>query len=234
MISRIIEFIDTEINLFCSQNSNYNIYRVGSSLFHDQLNINDIDLVVIDTNSIINYSKQIENFKKKFSDRNFLKSTIDTFDKQLDVFFISLEYSIFFKYGIKLIHRFGFGPIAEDDCLSLHIAGPMNVESTNLFYQEYPIFHLVFDHYNKRLGTKEFSELITKQNYNDFEIEKAIRGILFRSNNTMSINIKRQCLNRINLITLIYQKHPSPYIEAFNIVSSLQDIEVVKELMKYK
>jgi hypothetical protein len=110
----------------------------------------------------------------------------------------------------------------------------MNVESANYFYQNYPIFHLVFSNYNKKLGTKNFSELVAKQTYDDFEIKKAISEILLRADNTTSINVKRQCLNRINLIKLIYQRHPSPYIEAFNMVSSLQDIEIERKLKEYK
>ncbi len=235
-IQNIINHFDLVIKQFCNENRQYNIFRIGSSLFADSIPIPDIDYLLINDSSIIDYSDQIIKLKKEFSGKGFLKATISTFDECLNIIFIEAETSAKIQLGVDVKHAFGFGPISKslgENSFVLHLAGPMNAISTNTFFKQFPIFYLVFSKFNLKLGTKEFTSIIEDPGFTKDDVQEDISRIYKRAKNINSILIKKQCLKRIKLVELITNNHPNPYVESFNYISGKSNNEIIEEIEKY-
>lgn len=233
MLNDVINYLDLEVTNFCSKYPNYNIYRVGSTLFSNFIQTNDIDYLVIDSYSKIDYTRGIENLKAKFSTLNVQNRAIETFDNKLNDLFSSIQPFVLENFHIEIVHKFGLGPIKLDNNkLSIHLAGPMNIHSANYFFRKFPMFYMGFSKYNKKLGIINFSDLLSNQIHNKQSLKYAIDELLIRAKNSNSILEKRKCLQRIKLIEFTYYNKDSPYIESTNFVTHKSDIEVNSELKK--
>lgn len=234
MLTEILQLLDCNIKAFCKTHKNYNFYRVGSSLFHEDIPCNDIDYIVVDSDSTINYTQQINFFKDHFSKETFSQCTIPTFDNKLESLFSNYKIQIRNSFDRDVTPIFGFGPIPNlENSITIHLAGPMNVESMNYFFKNYPVFYLVFSNYNLKLGIDDFNILLKRPECKKEEIGKAINEILKRATNTDSLYFRKQCLKRIKLIESIYAKHSSPYLVSHNFVESLPNELISKELNRY-
>jgi hypothetical protein len=233
--SKLIEYLDNELSTFCTSKPQYNIYRVGSSLFQSQIVIHDIDYLIIDENLNINYKAEIIRLKKKFSSKDFLSAAIDTFDPIIDQIFKEIEMRCRNFFSKRVVHEFGFGPIPmlDNNSITLHLSGPMNVKSFNLLFSYFPLHHLGFSRFHVRLGAKEFNEIIDPPEYGDAEIKEGMKWLISRATKTDCIHLKRQCLKRLKLIELLISNHHSPYVQSIKLTKPMSNVDVLKELEDY-
>lgn len=236
-IINIIKYIDEHLNDFCQRNPSYQIYRIGSSLFASQITIHDIDFCLINENSNINFTDKIMNLKKNFSEKNFLDAAINTHDELLDNEFNQIGDYILLNFNQRIQHFFGFGPIKmplDEDILIIHLAGPMNTACSNIFFEQFPLFNLIFSKYNLKLGNKNFSDIIHDPKFSESDIREEFTRIYSRSRAIDSPKIKRQCLKRLVLVDLAIKNHPNPYLESVNWTKNMTMEEVLIALETYK
>lgn len=234
-VDKILKYIDAEIKIFCNANPNYIFFRIGSSLFPHEIKFNDIDYLIFDTRSEIDYRSEIDNLYEQFSTDQFIKSSIKTFDKEIDKLFCRIENQISLMFKIQTIHLFGFGPVSTiKDCITLHLAGPMNYKSSNYFFSKFPMFYLIYSKFNRKLTKVSFEDLFTAPQFGIFEYNQSINKIVRRSENTTLFEVKLQCLKRIILIDLTFNNHNHPYLEAYNRIKNLDRNKIIVELENYK
>lgn len=232
----LITYVDGALKDLCSHNPQYHIFRIGSSLFHNQIPIHDIDYLLINESSTFDFTDQIVRLKKEFSGENFLKAAISTYDEFLDKEFNKLEMSLHELFQQRAIHAFGFGPIPmpqDENILILHLAGPMNVKSINVFFEQFPLFYPPWSKFHLQLGTKDFNTLINDPGFNSDDIREEQQRIYKRAKTIDSLKIKRQCLKRLKLVELSLENHHNPYVESYNQTSNKTYEEIIAELEKY-
>ena len=234
--AQLIESIDNLFRSICFAHKEYHIFRVGSSLFHESIPIQDIDYFLIDENSNKDYGSQIRKLKSEFSGIGFLNAAIDTLDLDLNLEISKFETLVNAQSRYRLEHVFGFGPIPMpkgENIVVLHLAGPMNQLSTNTFFLHFPLFHLLWSKYHVQLGTKPLHSIVERPSCTDEDISQGFKEIYARAKAVDSEIIHRQCLKRLKLVELAMNNHPSPYIESFQQTSNLKYDEVLVEIQKY-
>lgn len=232
----IINYLDSYLKDFCRQYPEYQIFRIGSSLFESEIAIHDIDYFLVNENSSENYKERIHNLKANFSGKDFLKSAVYTDDSLIDGLLKEVEANIAVDYGCIVQHVFGFGPIVmpvDKEILILHLAGPMNADSCNSFFSQFPLFHFLWSRYNLQLGKKAFDEVITPPEIRREDIKEEYVRIFTRASTIDNPYIKRQCLKRLLLVELALENHPSPFVESVQIVMNKTDEQILTALEKF-
>lgn len=237
MISRqIINYLDKQFREICNLNNQYSIFRIGSSLFKEIPFIHDIDYLLINEDSTFDFKPKILKLKREFSGKDFLKAAIITYDSFLDEKLLDIENLAKNLFGVNIKHAFGFGPIQMpqgENIIILHLAGPMNTRCTNMFFKQFPLFHLLWSKFNFPLGKIAFNDIIENPGFTQKDILEEYTRIYTRAINIDELYIKRQCLKRLKLVELALMNHPNPYIESFNQTTNKNYEEILFELEKF-
>ena len=80
-LASIITIIDSRIHNFCKVHSRYKIFRFGSSLYSDRLPIADLDFILVDILSEVDFSNEINKLKDELLSRDFMESGFHINDK---------------------------------------------------------------------------------------------------------------------------------------------------------
>lgn len=232
----LINYLDEFYREFCMVHPQYNVYRIGSSLFADSLRIHDIDYMLINDALETDFTGNILNLKRQFSTPEFRKARIDTFDELLDTALTKTETLLLSSHQQKVQHAFGFGPISMPDdksIMMLHLAGPLNPKGINTFFKEFPLFYLSWSRFHIKLGPKDFTSIVDKHGISEKDISEEFARIYSRAKTIEEPYIKRQALKRLKLVELLLKDYPSPYHESVKFISPLTDEEVKAGIENY-
>ena len=105
-----LDYFDLQATKFCLKNTEYLLFRFGSSIYSSRLSFHDIDILIVKRSLNKTYKKDIDYLKNNFSNKEFSKSSFHTFDEKIDVFFKELKINIKVKFNINIQHSFSFGP----------------------------------------------------------------------------------------------------------------------------
>lgn len=234
--SEIIE-IDEIIKLSFTD-SQYMVYRVGSSVYETLDKIGDIDYLIVEDSLEVHNKLALFSFIENFYSDDItmfslctIKNNIrNSIQSQLE----DLNFEVIFKFG-------PFKPVSNRT--HIHIAGPLTIAELNIFFEYLPLFNMIFSKHNKLIKGKNFNEVFTCRYVSLVDFYSNARGLLNRITQSCSEETKVKVIKRIALLYFTFKDVENPYwladkfekhISLYSNVLEMNVDEIIKLANHYK